>query len=480
MWRWFWAGLIFATFIPIVGGGLIFRQWQKSDVIAFGVSVQGVKIGGMRSEQAKRKLDEAFNFATLRYATANVIWKGRIVRKVKLAELGMKPDFEKSVTEAMKIGRRNSLTASLAEFLRVWKRGTELPIAYKLDERNARQVLSQIAKSLNRPAQRALIELVGEKVRVLPSSKGLTVKIDDTLNLWRDRLAAGHWGNLPLAIFETEPEVSAEDLAEIDGIVGKASTKFKVSDRSRAHNIRLAAFRLDHLFIRPKENISFNEIVGPRTPKQGFKMARVLVRGQFTKDFGGGVCQVAGTLYLAALRAGMDVVQRHRHSRAIEYLPPGLDATVNFGSLDLKIRNPFDTPLYLRTFVKGGRLTILILGKREIGVEYRIVRAVEKFGGTEIHQIPEPNLALGMLKVLDKGSSGYRVTVWRLKVERGVVTERERISSDIYPPQPKLVLVGSQRKVQNEPLSQISPEAEEPNGQNQVQKQNHDGSQTLP
>lgn len=476
MWRWFWAGLIFATFIPIVGGGLIFRQWQKSDVIAFGVFVQGVKIGGMRSEQAKRKLDQAFNFANLRYATANVIWNGRIVRKVRLAELGMKPDFEKSVTEAMKIGRRNSLTASLAEFLRVWKSGIELPIAYKLNERNARQVLIQIAKSLNRPAQRALIELVGEKVRVLPSSKGSTAKIDDTLNLWRERLATGHWANLPLAVVETEPEVSTEDLAEIDGIVGKASTKFKVSDRSRAHNIRLAALRLDHLFIRPKETISFNEVVGPRTPKRGFKMARVLVRGQFTKDFGGGVCQVAGTLYLAALRAGMDVVQRHRHSRAIEYLPPGLDATVNFGSLDLKIRNPFDTPLYLRTFVKGGRLTVLFLGKKERGVTYKIVRVVERFRASQVKQIPDTNLKLGTLEVVDKGSSGYRVVIWRLRFEGRVLTKREQISSDIYPPRPKIVRVGLQRVVVNVPSSQASAVANDTDKQ-QVQGQLQQNSQ---
>jgi vancomycin resistance protein YoaR len=182
-------------------------------------------------------------------------------------------------------------------------------------------------------------------------------------------------------------------------------------------------------------------------------MARVLVRGEFTQDFGGGVCQVAGTLYLAALRAGMEVVCRHRHSRPVGYLPPGLDATVNFGSLDLKLRNPFPTPLYIRTFVKGGRLTVFILGKRDPNRTYRIVRHTERISAARESQIPDPSLPAGVRKVVDKGSSGYRVEVWRLVVENGIVVKRERISADIYPSQPKRVRVGMMQKVANENLT---------------------------
>ncbi|MFN3421906.1 MAG: VanW family protein, partial [Armatimonadota bacterium] len=256
----------------------------------------------------------------------------------------------------------------------------------------------------------------------------------------------GQWEILPLIATEVQPEVTTEDVASIDGIVGQATTYFRTSERNRSHNIRLAASRLDHVLIRPGETISFNELVGPRTPKRGFKVARVLVRGQFTEDFGGGVCQVAGTFYLAALRAGMEVVQRHRHSRAVAYLPPGLDATVNFGSLDLKLRNPFDTPLYLRAFVKGGRLTVIVLGKKQQGVTYKIVRSVEKLSEPIARQIPNPSLPENVQKTVDKGSSGYRVVVWRLRVENGIVTKRERISSDVYQAQPQVVRVGQGKR----------------------------------
>ncbi len=489
MQRWFLVGALIGVFVPIVGGGLTFQLWQRSNVLAFGIHVQGVNIGGTKPDQARQILERVFNSETFSRITAGVFWKERAIKRVRLSELGVKPDIEKAVKEALQIGRRKSFRESLVEFVRAWQGGVHLPMPCRLDEKTAAQILKQIAKSLNRPVRQALVELVGDKVHIIPSNNGLVVKVDETLNLWRERLSRGQWETLPLIVFEVKPEVSTEDVASIDSIIGRATTTFRTSDRNRTHNIRLAAARLDRVLIRPKETISFNEIVGPRTPKRGFKMARILVRGQFTEDFGGGVCQVSGTLYLAALRAGMEIVQRHRHSRPVEYLPPGLDVTVNFGSLDLKIRNPYDAPIYLRTFVKGGRLTVLVLGKREKGVIYKIVRTVEKFGTSEVKPIPDQNSSQGMTKVTDKGSKGYRVTIWRLRVENGIVTKRERISSDIYLPRPKVVRIGMQRATLDTISSQTPQTSQNPqtslvteigNGQRLQEQMQQGNEQKLP
>jgi vancomycin resistance protein YoaR len=152
----------------------------------------------------------------------------------------------------------------------------------------------------------------------------------------------------------------------------------------------------------------------------------------------------------------MKVVQRHRHSRPIGYLPAGLDATVDFGKLDLRLQT-LPTPLYLRTFVRGGRLTILILGKRQDGVTYRLVRQVTRFGTKSEKQIPDPTLPPGRTQIVDKGSIGYRVTVWRWRLENGVVTERELISHDIYAPQPRLLRVGISRGMNHQPAPEQKP-----------------------
>ncbi len=452
--RCFLVGLALGIFVPIVGGGLTFLLWQRTEWIAFGVHIQGVNIGGMNLADARRTLE--VKFALPVSVTVTITHQSQVIRKVRLEELGIKPNFDETLKVAFQIGRHESLRRSLVEFFVAWQGGVHLPMAYDWDEQSGRQILNQIAQSLNRSPQRALVELKKGTVHIVPSSKGFEVAVEETLKAWRERLKKGQWETLPLIATEVQPEVTTEDVASIDGVVGQATTYFRTSEINRSHNIRLAASRLDHVLIRPGETISFNELVGPRTPKRGFRVARVLVQGQFTEDFGGGVCQVAGTLYLAALRAGMEVVQRHRHSRTVAYLPPGLDATVNFGSLDLKLRNPFDTPLYLRTFVKGGRLTVIVLGKKQQGVTYEIARSVEKLNEPISRQIPDPSLPENLQKTVDKGSSGYRVVVWRLRVENGIVTKRERISSDVYRVQPRVVRVGQGKR--NVETSSVQPQ----------------------
>jgi vancomycin resistance protein YoaR len=443
MWRWFLTGTILGVFLAAGGGWLLFRWWQNTERIAYGVRVQGVDIGGLKATEAVQTLDRAFPETSFAKIVVPIICEGQIVRRVRLKELGVKPDERKAVKNALEIGRRQAFLESLREFVTAWQGGINLPMPWEWDRRSAEHLLVQLAQRIDRPPQRAQVQLDGKSVRIIPSQDGISVDIGGTLRLWQKRLSRGEWENLPLIVKTVRPEVTTEDVATIDGIIGQATTYFRTAETNRAYNIRLAASRLDHVLIRPGETISFNELVGPRTPKRGFRIARVLVRGEFTQDFGGGVCQVAGTLYLAALRSGMEVVRRHRHSRPVSYLPPGLDATVNFGSLDLKLRNPFPTPLYLRTFVRGGRLTVIVLGKRQPNRIYRIVRYIERVNEPREEQIQDQSLPVGVRKVMEKGSSGYRVEVWRLVIENGVIVKRERISTDLYPPQPKRVRVGT-------------------------------------
>lgn len=443
--RWFFAGVVLGISLSAGGGWLLFRWWQSTDRIAFGVRVQGVSIGGLKATEALRVLSRSFPEPLFARITVPVTFGRRVVSRVKLKELHLEPDGRQVIKVALEIGRRGSLLSSLREFLVAWREGINLTMRWQYDESSAEEILLQLARNLNRPPRRAWIELEGGSVRIVPSRDGMEIEVDKTLEAWRERLNKGQWENLPLIARTIRPEVTTDDVAAIDGVVGKATTYFSTGEHNRAHNIRLAAARLDHVVIRPGETISFNELVGPRTPKRGFRIAKVLARGEFIQDFGGGVCQVAGTLYLASLRSGMEVVCRHRHSRPVHYLPPGLDATVNFGSLDLKLRNPFPTPLYLRTFVKGGKLTVLILGKRRPGSVYRIVRNVKRLGRMREIQVPDPSLIEGVRKVVDKGSVGYRVEVWRLLVEDGIVVKREHISTDIYPPRPRREKIGAKR-----------------------------------
>ncbi len=111
----------------------------------------------------------------------------------------------------------------------------------------------------------------------------------------------------------------------------------------KIHNLRLAAKQLHGIEIPAGETFSFWKQLGRASAMRGFVLGRELREGCVIPAIGGGLCQLSNAIYDAAVRAGIDVVERHRHSRV---LPGSLaefdrDATVFWNYLDLRLRAPF-------------------------------------------------------------------------------------------------------------------------------------------
>jgi len=138
----------------------------------------------------------------------------------------------------------------------------------------------------------------------------------------------------------------------------------------RVANITLAAQRIDGSVFIPGEDFNFNDVVGVRSEKAGFKPAPVLYAGRVIPGIGGGVCQVSSTLHASGLFAGLQVTTRRPHSRVSTYIEAGLDATVAFPPhgerIDLVLHNPHTFPLTLRAAVNGDKLTMHFISSEEI------------------------------------------------------------------------------------------------------------------
>jgi len=93
-------------------------------------------------------------------------------------------------------------------------------------------------------------------------------------------------------------------------ILGECTTRFGSEPKARNENISLAANSIKGKIIEPGEVFSYNDAVGPTTKENGYKRARIFVRGKKALGYGGGVCQVSSTLYNAAESAGMQIVER--------------------------------------------------------------------------------------------------------------------------------------------------------------------------
>ena len=131
---------------------------------------------------------------------------------------------------------------------------------------------------------------------------------------------------------------------------------------TRVINIHRGADLLNNTIVEPGTVFSLNQTVGPRTAARGFVTAPVFAQGEFFDDYGGGVSQLATTTYNAAFFGGYDDVTHQPHTIYISRYPPGREATVNYGVIDLQFRD--DTPhgILIRTYYSATSVTVTLYG----------------------------------------------------------------------------------------------------------------------
>ena len=208
--------------------------------------------------------------------------------------------------------------------------------------------LLKVKDELDRPPLDARFDL--ETKKLLPEQGGVWVDVYGTLA----RLDAAMVDGLPEVeiVFDTKPpRLIAAQMGGVSfgEVIGWFETRYATDKKheARTFNLRLAASKLDGHVILPGETFDFNEVVGPRDEANGYKVAPVIAQGELVDGIGGGTCQIAGTLHGAAFFGGLDIVERRPHTRPSFYIKMGLDATVVYPTITLRLRNSFDHPVVL-------------------------------------------------------------------------------------------------------------------------------------
>jgi vancomycin resistance protein YoaR len=180
----------------------------------------------------------------------------------------------------------------------------------------------------------------------------------------KQQLALAEEGTVVQIPFGTiEPEVTAAELEEeLFGTELSSYSSPHTAIAARTNNLSVACAAIDGTILNPGETFSFNNIVGERTADKGYLAAAVYVSGDTVPELGGGVCQVASTIYMCTLEANLEVVERSEHMYAVTYVPMGMDATIYWGSLDYKFKNSTSSPLKITANVSGGYVNIAFYG----------------------------------------------------------------------------------------------------------------------
>lgn len=234
-------------------------------------------------------------------------------------------------------------------------------------------------------------------------------------------------------VIEFEVEIIPPDPEPIK-VLAKCSTMFDVPESNRSHNIRTAAAALNEVVIDPGEEFSFNDVVGPRTISKGYKTSIQFFDGEKVPGVGGGVCQVSSTLYQCLRVGALKVTTRQAHSRPVDYTPPGTDATVSWGELDLKFINTYDSPIKISTSVVDNRLSMTITGA-ETDLDVRHIYSVAKVLDFETRRIPVEGITKDLR--VQRGKFGRPgISRWVYSDETGVV--RTDVVYDRYQPIPEI------------------------------------------
>lgn len=202
-------------------------------------------------------------------------------------------------------------------------------------------------------------------------------------------------------------------------LLGSFTTTLHGSRPERTENIRLAVQALDGAILLPGDVLSFNERVGARTPERGYLMAPVILHETRQLQAGGGICQVASTMFVAGLLSGLSVGERWRHSTPVDYIALGEDATIAWGAKDLRLRNDLAQRVRLRVRIVGTTLSARFEGEQPEPAAYELA--------TESRELPaEPGL--------DDARPGVEVELYRVRRGEAGDESRELVHRDVIPP----------------------------------------------
>ncbi|MFD3532446.1 VanW family protein [Streptomyces sp. NPDC058664] len=283
---------------------------------------------------------------------------------------------------------------------------TNAPVEATLGVRDGRAVV----ETEGRPGHEVTAKALGDAVRPLLTRSGEAAR------------------TAPVATKVTQPDLTADSLARL-GITEQMST-FTVDFPTapyRTTNIGRAAELIDGSLVQPGEVWSFNRTVGERTPDNGFVDGTMILDGQYRSAPGGGVSAMATTVYNAMFFAGVKPVEYGAHSFYIERYPAGREATVAWGSLDLKFRNDSGKPIYIKADATDSSVTVSFLGTKK----YDSVEAVA--GPRTNLEEPAKREDTGEACVPQPPLEGFDISVDRVFKNDGAEVKRETFKTHYTP-----------------------------------------------
>jgi vancomycin resistance protein YoaR len=296
--------------------------------------------------------------------------------------------------------------------------------------------VDEIKTKIDQPKVNAQLTMASGSLSVaVPEKIGYRLDVADTLEKIQNAATGGR--QIELKVEQDLPEVRAENLNElgITELISTGTTDFRGSPANRIHNFRTGASKFNQVLIKPGENFSFNQTLGPVEASTGYLPELVILENKTVPQYGGGLCQVSSTAFRAALNAGLPILERRYHAYPVSYYKPyGVDATIYLPKPDLVFKNDTGHYILIQTRVSGTKLFFDFYGTK---VQRNITFAGNIKGTGAV--FPVENVNPGISEAGARGKGSFTASVYRFVYDAsGKLTKTDTFiskydSPDKYP-----------------------------------------------
>ncbi len=426
-------------------------------ILPASVYVDTTNVGNQPLKEAEKNINESIEELLSRQIS--IIFNNQDypqVREFNLRDLGYRTNKDEIIQSIAAILENElSLIDKYKNYKNIEENGKHLELEVYIDRDVFMDTLKAFDEShLPKPVN-AEYKYEDDSVKIIEGSVGYVFDKDKLYDELVQNIDDLTIDKAYLTLKEVNPDITTEGL-RVQGIkekIASFTTKFNPTNQTRSANIRLAVGAVDGTILAPGDVFSFNEIVGERTAKRGYQEAGVYIKGKVEQGIGGGICQVSTTLYNAVLISDLEVVERSNHTLTVPYVPLSQDASVNWGTKDLKFKNNTDHYIYVHAETGENDVTFDLFGTKS---NKRIVLKSVTLSTTAapVEYKEDNTLLVGQEVIEDKGHVGYKSQLIKYIYEGDKLISSDTINYDIYRTTPKIVKKGIKpvEKIEQAPI----------------------------
>jgi vancomycin resistance protein YoaR len=332
-------------------------------------------------------------------------------------------------------------------------------VILKLDQDIMSGALAGVADAVKAEPRNAELRYINGQVVVrTPEVAGRELDVTATAERMLAAVRSGET-SIPVVTRDVLPDVNSQMATTIQfpDVLATGQTEYGSSSADRLHNVELAASRVNGAMVAPGQIFSFNDAAGEVSLASGYRTGYGIIatNGNISTipSVGGGICQVATTVFHAAFRSGMPIVERSWH---LYWIPrygaapsglKGLDATVDADyDLDFTFRNATDHWIAIVARYNGSHLMFDIVGTNpgwEIQIDEPFITNIRPASQEMVYE-QNDQLPVGTSVFVEHAEDGFDATIHRVVRKDSQILDEVNLFSS-YAPARNVTLVGTRR-----------------------------------